>query len=569
MDDNGFRKILFEIKKLDNKVSTALSGFEKLAKREKRLRKRIKQDLYHTEKMVQVIANCQNSLSMSASEAQYLNHVCESTVRSGGYPLVWIGLLHQDEEDTRVYPAASAGIGKEYLENLSITWTETPSGNGPTGRAIRSGHPEHCHQIADDPAFVPWKEQAKRHGLVSSVAIPLIFQQKTFGAFNLYSSTANDFNADRVALLSRVAEHTAFGIYTLRENQMREQEEARLQKSHQSRHAIAKLLESSLEPVPLTRQLEMALHTILSIPWLSIESKGSIFLADENSRTLTLQAQHGLATPLLTQCHTISYGYCLCGRAAASQEVVFRSSVDAQHEVTFAGIKPHGHYCVPIMVQKRLLGVLNLYVEDGYKENPEERAFLTTVANTLAGIIERKSVEEEIARLARYDSLTGVFNRHSFQEHLQRSMAIARRKRQSIAILFLDLDQFKPINDHYGHATGDELLRQVSQRILDAVRATDVVSRFGGDEFCVLLLDIIQEEDVIAIGQKIIHSIAFPFILNNIECHVGVSIGAAIYPAHCNDTETLLKLADQSLYDVKRNGRNHILLHQPIHLQAQ
>ncbi|MBF0589155.1 MAG: diguanylate cyclase [Magnetococcales bacterium] len=164
----------------------------------------------------------------------------------------------------------------------------------------------------------------------------------------------------------------------------------------QSRIAVSALLETSLEPLPLKKQLGHALDIILSIPWLAVEYKGSIHLLNESTGKLELTAQRFLAAPLLTQCAELDIGECLCGLAAQRREIVFRSCLDHDHTVNFPGISEHGHYCIPILLQARLLGVLNLYVPHHHKRLPEEDALLTTIANTLAGLIENRYVEQAL-----------------------------------------------------------------------------------------------------------------------------------------------------------------------------
>ncbi|MBF0369821.1 MAG: PAS-domain containing protein [Magnetococcales bacterium] len=161
---------------------------------------------------------------------------------------------------------------------------------------------------------------------------------------------------------------------------------------------ITRITYISLKNMPMKEMLAEILEVIFRIPWISLESKGSIFLVSPDSRELSLVAQKGLAGPLLERCEKIPFGHCLCGKAAESREVVFADHLDHRHDVTFEGIHDHGHYCVPILLQERLLGVLNLYTEAGHMRRGEEDAFLVTVANTLAGLIDRLNTEHKLSR---------------------------------------------------------------------------------------------------------------------------------------------------------------------------
>ncbi|MBF0447932.1 MAG: response regulator [Magnetococcales bacterium] len=168
-------------------------------------------------------------------------------------------------------------------------------------------------------------------------------------------------------------------------------------RSNQALLTISALLRTSLEPLSLNEQLSVALDLILSIPWLSIRSQGSIFLAD-GTGYLDMVAQQGLADCLLSVCKRIPLGHCLCGQAALSRIPVFSNGVDHRHTVRYDGMQPHGHYCFPILSNNDLLGVINLYLVEDHVRDTDEEAFLLSVANTLAGLIRRKQMEEALKR---------------------------------------------------------------------------------------------------------------------------------------------------------------------------
>ncbi|MFQ5586427.1 MAG: response regulator [Thermodesulfobacteriota bacterium] len=159
---------------------------------------------------------------------------------------------------------------------------------------------------------------------------------------------------------------------------------------------LSSILQFSLKTVSLKEILEHSLDAVLSVPFFSMLNKGAIFLAKDGNETLTMVVQRGLAEPLQTTCATLPFGRCLCGRAAASREVVFTHQVDDRHENRYDGITPHGHFCVPIISGDRMLGVLNNYIPAGHKRRQDEEQFLQMVADTLAGIIERKWAEDAL-----------------------------------------------------------------------------------------------------------------------------------------------------------------------------
>jgi diguanylate cyclase (GGDEF)-like protein/PAS domain S-box-containing protein len=163
----------------------------------------------------------------------------------------------------------------------------------------------------------------------------------------------------------------------------------------------------------------------------------------------------------------------------------------------------------------------------------------------------------QMTHRAQYDFLTDLPNRMLLNEHLSHSISLARRHRGHIAVLFLDLDRFKHINDSLGHATGDKLLQSVSKRLLAGVRGSDTVSRQGGDEFVIVLSEITHPDDAENGAKKILLSLGAHHSIEGQELHIGGSIGISIYPEDGEDAETLIKNADAAMYHAKESGRNN------------
>ncbi len=169
----------------------------------------------------------------------------------------------------------------------------------------------------------------------------------------------------------------------------------------------------------------------------------------------------------------------------------------------------------------------------------------------------RKTVEEQLTHLALYDHLTQLPNRHMFEKTINQSIARAKRHNRSMALMFLDLDHFKNINDTLGHDIGDLLLQGVADRLKTCIRASDTVARLGGDEFAVILDEVEHAEDASVVAEKILEVLAPPFNLNNHEVFASTSIGIATYPSCGDSAITLTKNADISMYEAKQQGRNN------------
>lgn len=174
---------------------------------------------------------------------------------------------------------------------------------------------------------------------------------------------------------------------------------------------------------------------------------------------------------------------------------------------------------------------------------------------TYRDITERKAAEATIMEMARYDALTGLANRHVFVEELNYAIARARRSDKSFAVLYLDLDHFKDVNDTLGHPIGDDLLKAVGQRLRANMREIDTVARFGGDEFAVVMSELADPADAAVLAEKLLKCVAEPFGLRGNEIRTGTSIGIATYGPDTRDAETLLTQADVALYRAKTEGR--------------
>ena len=174
-----------------------------------------------------------------------------------------------------------------------------------------------------------------------------------------------------------------------------------------------------------------------------------------------------------------------------------------------------------------------------------------------AEIAERKRAEKELIQLARFDPLTGLANRTLFQERLEQALSRADRLNQLGAMMFVDLDRFKTINDSLGHNVGDLLLKSVGARIVDCLRSVDTVARWGGDEFAVILEDIKSEQDIVVIGERVITHMENALSLSGHELFITVSIGITIFPNDGEDVDTLMKHADITMYTAKDQGRNN------------
>lgn len=195
------------------------------------------------------------------------------------------------------------------------------------------------------------------------------------------------------------------------------------------------------------------------------------------------------------------------------------------------------------------------YVSHGFRISEGDNPYAIHI---LEDVTEHRAMVERISHLAHHDTLTGLPNRALFEDRCEQALHLARRSQRKMALLLLDLDRFKPINDNYGHEVGDEVLQAVATRLQQCLRRrSDTVARLGGDEFVVLLPDIDATVDAEAVARNMVAAIGAPIATRRGDLDLGVSIGVAFFPQHGGDSKELLRQADQAMYQVKGQGRNH------------
>lgn len=184
----------------------------------------------------------------------------------------------------------------------------------------------------------------------------------------------------------------------------------------------------------------------------------------------------------------------------------------------------------------------------------DESGKRVAVEGIVRDITARKRIEERLAHMATHDTLTGLPNRRLFNDRLNIAMARAHRNQEPLALMLLDLDRFKEVNDTLGHSVGDELLQVVGERLASLVRESDTVARMGGDEFTLILPEVAEAGDAAKVAEKILKGFQKPFVLDGHEFHVTTSIGIALYPDDGEDGDVLMKNADIAMYRAKDKG---------------
>ena len=173
-------------------------------------------------------------------------------------------------------------------------------------------------------------------------------------------------------------------------------------------------------------------------------------------------------------------------------------------------------------------------------------------------ITEKKLMEQHIEHMAQHDALTSLPNRMLFSDRLRHAMAVAEREKQNLALLYIDLDHFKPVNDNLGHTAGDTLLQMVAKRMSSCVREVDTVARMGGDEFAVILAPVKSQNDILLVAEKIRTALEAPFEIDGNHLKISCSIGCTMYQKDGLNEDVLTQNADRAMYKAKKRGRNKV-----------
>ncbi len=258
------------------------------------------------------------------------------------------------------------------------------------------------------------------------------------------------------------------------------------------------------------------------------------------------------------------------GQALALGEPVRVDLMADRHEFTRDALARQCGLAVGLIVPMAATGAataLEFFSRDSHAADTDALDSLRVISLQIAQYEQRKQAEHNLRYLARHDALTGLLNRAALQDELGRAIGRSKRNQKRFAVMFIDLDRFKHINDTLGHGVGDAMIKTCAERLKSRLRSDDVVARFGGDEFVLLVENLSAAGDAEAIAQKMLASCTEPFLIEGHELHIGCSIGVSVHPQDGGDAETLLKNADMAMYRAKDSGRGTYRLYDP-HMNA-
>lgn len=509
-----------------------INGLQReLIKRNRMLQSHVA-ELDQQKRLHQGFAEIHHAILRQSEEDPLLNDLCEVAVHYGELALAWVGF--PDGEGGIVSRAAAGCV--DYLSGLKVSLDDqVAEGQGPTAVAYRTGTRQIVNDIHANRTMGPWHERTRRHGLAASAAFPLSTARGVMGVLSVYSDRVDFFGADEIRLLDRLATDLAFAIEALRQAKSLYQIKARLSASEE--------------------RLKLAVDAAGIGVW-DVAAASNAVLWDAGMWRLHGRAPQPHTTDLAAWIDLIDPDDRAMFERALAQAV--------------QGLAP-------------LLCDLRIRRPDGEERHLRTRGRLFCgdlessgrVIGICYDVTDQRRADARIQALAFYDPLTGLANRRLLMERLTQAQARSHRRGDHGALLLLDIDHFKRLNDTRGHDVGDALLVQIAERLTAGLRETDTAARLGGDELVILCetLNLAAESaahEACLIGEKIGLLIREPYRLgpNERDFLCTASIGITLFRGRETTPLELLKQADIAMYQAKRAGRETVRLFQPDMQQA-
>ena len=474
--------------------------------------KQAEQDLLRLNRTFTVLSKCNEALMQYINKPDIYSDICNLLINAGGYSHAVISIVQQQ---THLTAAAHAGFYSLPFPDSDLSLDP----NNPLSQSItcqafiqRKTMIHHGLHIAD-PLFKNWQAIIAEYHLHSQIALPLQYRDEIYGVLSIYATGLDIFNPGEVQLLQELANNLSFCIFT-RNKQMK------LKLAEQKLHLFERAIEASVNGIMITDAMAEH-HPVLYI-------------------NTAFERITGYSTD-----HIIGQsGRVLLGNNLDQPELEHIRHLLRHHQAGHAVVQCFHKNGTPFSNELFIAPV------------PDHNGQITHYISVINDVSDRIRHELQLIQLATHDPLTGLANRALFNDHLCRAITRSERYSSIAAILLLDLDRFKNVNDSMGHATGDTLLKLMTTRLRALMRAGDTIARMGGDEFAIVT-ELVSLEDAAIVARKILASLAEPFDINGSQLCITASIGISFCPQDGKDPESLLLRADIALYKVKENGRNN------------
>jgi diguanylate cyclase (GGDEF)-like protein len=410
---------------------------------------------------------------------------------------------------------------------------------GLIGAAVRKKRPVYARDVSQDPRYVCASESTR-----SELAIPLMVRDEVVGVLDCQSDRLDYFDYETVELLTLFSTQASIAL-----------ENARLYSLERQRARQLEAINTIAQQSTVVMELEDLLIRECSVIQRAFQvAHVSLFLRDEED--MVLRAHLGSLTPCPPPGGRISLRQKPWSKVLEANQAVIENDLGAQPESLRLFKECMSRLSIPLISFGQSLGMLTLHSSERNTFHETDLQPLEAVADICASSIQNAHYVERIKQLAYLDGLTGIFNRRLFERRILEEIDRARRCKSSMAVIMADIDEFKRLNDDFGHLIGDEVLRQVSSLFHQQVRKIDVVCRYGGEEFAILLTQT-SVQQAMAVAEKL-RKLTEEWQFPGVPRAITISFGVAAFPQHGKTRDEVVRAADCGLYAAKQAGRNRV-----------
>jgi diguanylate cyclase (GGDEF)-like protein len=412
-------------------------------------------------------------------------------------------------------------------------------GEGITGAAALKKQPVYAPDVSKDSRYVCSAKSTR-----SELAVPLMVRDEVVGVLDCQSDRINHFDNDTIDLLTLFSTQASMALQNARLYSLERQRARQLQ----AINAIAQQSTAVLDLEELLSRVCCLIQEAFQV------SHVSLFLREEGD--MVLRAHHGTLKPRIVQGGRLPADREPWSRILATGGTLIEKDLLSAPDAVRLFEESDSGMSIPLVSFGQVLGVIGLHSSNPGAFGEMDLQSLESVADICATSIQNAHYVERVKQLAYLDGLTGIFNRRFFELRIMEEIERARRYGTGMAVIMVDIDQFKRLNDEFGHLLGDEVLRQVSSVFHQQLRKIDVLCRYGGEEFGILLTQT-SAEHAISVAEKLRKTIEqwqFPGVPRTVT----VSAGVAAFPDHGTTRDDLVRAADTGLYAAKQAGRNHV-----------
>jgi diguanylate cyclase (GGDEF)-like protein len=445
-----------------------------------------------------------------------------------------VTILLFDPETQELYPRSQ--IGWEESKDFRVK-----TGVGITGTAAQQKRPIYAPDVSQDSRYISTSKTTR-----SELAVPLMVRDEVVGVLDCQSDNLNHFDPDTIDLLALFSIQASMALQNAHLYSLERRRASQLEVIN----AIAQQMTAVLDIKDLLDKVCLLVQHAFQVSHVSVLQKED----DE----LVLRAHHGTLSPRFPEGGRVPAGEGFWGETLRQGKTLLENDVKKDPKYVGFYQETKSTVCIPLVAFGQSLGILVLDSAQPGAFHAHEIQPLESVADICATAIQNAHYVDRVKQLAYLDGLTGIFNRRYFELRVAEEIERARRFETGMAVIMVDIDQFKYLNDEFGHILGDEVLRQVSSIFHQQLRKIDVVCRYGGEEFAILLSQT-NPQHALNVAEKL-RSLVERWQFPGVPRSVTISAGAASYPEHGTTRDDLVKAADAGLYMAKQAGRNQVLL---------